>query len=749
MAIEALWQIKQWHPDQNIKPTFTFRNVNISSALVVQHSDQELELFTTMHEQRISTASISGIWSDFSISSVQSGNSVSHCVGSVSVSLSSVATTGGIAFDATSYDKWTMGRWYEKLAKEGLCFGPAFQTLTSMKTDKARVKPKALSTSKLLQRVPKSANATFLGTFYAMHPLVIDACLQAAIMGGTAGSLEKLKAFLPTFFGHLQISAPDADQLGSEAFIHSQSRTTGFGTRAIDVTMRDQNDDVVINMSDARLSLYTGKVDEAIDPSELNRHPCLRVIWKPDIARLDESRRSELDTYLEHFLSDHPDLTENNSIGVMAGLLDLAGHKNARLRVLEIGRVCGCNARQWLDILGENTDFPRSREWHTGTFAEGELITSPASNSEKLEKVKLDSENIATYDVVLMPQVGPNNCMQQQVKPDILQKNASWSQIADHLPKVLSPQGILIGRKSTEAAKTLKNFGYKIMILVGGVMLAIPPQTLPKFQGRDIVFVGDQLRTSAVVSKTVKVEQSSSPSNLSNEVIAHFRGMVGTESVKTCALEDLDNFELRPKTITVSLLELEKPLLPTMTPEEMNRLRRVTDKATDLIWLTGATYMDGSSPDLTLANGLSRALMLEQPALRFVILDVGAPSQMNLSERMRVCNDIEKALFRDDMPDDKEFVSQNGLLHVSRFVPDDGLNSRFSQRRIQEPCAMTLEEASPARLSIKKIGNMDSIYFQQESEAETMIPEGEVEVDVKAISLNAKVRITSKHENLQ
>ena len=224
--------------------------------------------------------------------------------------------------------------------------------------------------------------------------------------------------------------------------------------------------------------------------------------------------------------------------------------------------------------------------------------------------------------------------------------------------------------------------------------------------------------------------------------------MVRAESVKFYSLKNLGNVELRPNTVTVSLLELEKPLLPTMTPEEMNLLRRITDKTSDLIWLTGATYMDGSSPDLTLANGLSRALMLEQPALRFVIMDVGAPARMCLSDRIRVRSDIEKALLKDDVPDDKEFVSRNGLLHVSRFVPDNGLNSRFCQRRNQEPCEMTLEEASPAQLAIKKIGNMDSIYFQQISEAKTAIPEGEVEVDVKTISLNAKVGIRSEHHIL-
>ena len=214
---------------------------------------------------------------------------------------------------------------------------------------------------------------------------------------------------------------------------------------------------------------------------------------------------------------------------------------------------------------------------------------------------------------------------------------------------------------------------------------------------------------------------------------------MGRDSVKAYCLRDLASAELHPNTITIALLEIEKPLLATMDPTEMDLLRRITDKTTNLIWLTGATYMSGSSPDLTLASGLARALMLEQPSLRFVILDIGNSAQIPQSDHGRVCGDVERSLFADDVPEDKEFVSQNGLLHISRFVPDNGLNSRFSQRVNQKPTEMTLEAASPARLAIKTVGNMDTIYFQQESNVHSEIPKGEVDVDVKAVSLNAKV----------
>ena len=185
---------------------------------------------------------------------------------------------------------------------------------------------------------------------------------------------------------------------------------------------------------------------------------------------------------------------------------------------------------------------------------------------------------------------------------------------------------------------------------------------------------------------------------------------------------------------------MKQPFLPVMSPDEMNLLRRVTDKTTDLLWLTGAAMLDGKTPDLTLASGLSRALMLEQPALRFVILDMGiSTDELASNNHSQVHRLVEQALLDSDTPEDKEFVQRNGLLHVSRFVPDNGLNSLFSERRHQNPVTITLEEASPARLSIEKVGLMDTIYFQQELEAESNPPPGFVDIDVKAVSLNAKV----------
>lgn len=405
MAIEALSQIKNLNENPDINAFFTFRNVNILSALVVRHDDNDSELFTTMYAEKISTASTSGIWYDFSISSHQAGISTQHCVGSISLGNSPAVAQGSVQVSSEDYDVWTMGRWYEKLAEGGLCFGPAFQSLTSIRTEKARKKPEAVSTTTLRQRVKMTPTSQYAGTLYPVHPLTIDSCLQAAIMGGTAGNIDTLKAYLPVFISYCRINRPLPGLVGLEAFIHSRSQITGFGTKTIDVTLRDHSNNVVVDISNARLALYKGMI-ETEESAAYERHPCLRVVWKPDVARIDAASQPHLESYLREFIDSHQELADSRTTAVAAGLIDLIGHKNPRFRTLELGGDCDCKSRQWLKILDSKSAFTRCREYQVGRFTnDGQLFVARALSPGKAEEVPFDFSTANLYDLLILSNV--------------------------------------------------------------------------------------------------------------------------------------------------------------------------------------------------------------------------------------------------------------------------------------------------------------------------------------------------------
>jgi acyl transferase domain-containing protein len=372
IAIEAVMQVKDAKASAP-ELAFEFRNVNISAALNVPDENdaaaKDLELHTTMWPRRISGANSSVDWCDFAISSWVAGKTTTHCTGSIRITLP-VGKTGHEGVEVTNtghFDNWPASRWYKKWAEEGFCFGPNFQSLTRFKTDHGQRRREAIGITKL-----EAPEAALGGSVYPVHPIVIDAAIQAAIWSTTAGQLRTLKAWFPVFIPECTIQPVHAEP-DTEAEIHVRSEETGFSSRKMSATLRDANGVPVVDFRDARISLYTGKrVEQSVtdDPlaKYMERQPMLRVNWKPDILRLGSEVENQLKQYVAMFIEQQrEDLLDDESLVVIGALLDLAGHKNPRMRVLELGGdVFGYKAKEWLNMLDADTGFSRCKAWVAG-----------------------------------------------------------------------------------------------------------------------------------------------------------------------------------------------------------------------------------------------------------------------------------------------------------------------------------------------------------------------------------------------
>jgi malonyl CoA-acyl carrier protein transacylase len=411
MAIEALSQIL----DAKEKPTedvsFELRNFNISAALKipgqerdVYSRDTDLELHTTMSGSKISNTSISADWHEFSISSWQAGRAMLHCMGSIRLTKPltardkhSVALSG-----IDGFDKWSMNKWYTKWHDEGLCFGPHFRSLHSLHTDGGRSRQETIGTTKLEPTLDGHGS-----TPYALHPITMDAAIQTAALSTAAGHVDSLRAWLPVFISQCRIQPPSSG-VDVDAEIQAFSEATGLSSRSISATVRDSSGKPVMDYAGLRVALYTGKNATAVESSTISqggsnppadlytqRNPTLRVTWKPDIQRLDQSGELNSKDYIAAFVDQQTeDLRDEASLSVMSALLDLAGHKNPRMRVLELGGDgLGYKSKHWQSALSKDTAFSRCRSWHVGTLtADGNISLEP------------DGEE-GPFDVLLLPRV--------------------------------------------------------------------------------------------------------------------------------------------------------------------------------------------------------------------------------------------------------------------------------------------------------------------------------------------------------
>ncbi|KAI4604125.1 Type I Iterative PKS [Pestalotiopsis sp. 9143b] len=733
MAVEAITQItgiKKQLKEGQLDQGFELRNVNISAALnVPDESDKEgrdLELHTTMSLRKISGANSSADWHDFSISSLfwTLNQKTVHCTGSIRLTQTrkQVDQTSISVENAEGFDLWSStAKWYTKWHSEGLCFGPQFQSLKTLRTDSARKRQEAIATASIQ---PALVGGTY--EYYPVHPITIDAGLQAACLSGTAGHVASLKTWLPVYIAEAYMQPSAGAQSDAEGQIHVRSEEMGFSSRRIDATIKDASGALVVEFKDSRIALYNGKnaisvaqqtgdveTGDALanlgNPLELymQRQPTLRVMWEPDVLRLSSRLAAPLRKHVADFVEkQHPDVRDDESLAVIGGLLSLAGHKNPRMRVLELGGDAeGYKAKLWQSMLGKHTAFSQVASWHAGTLSEKGEISLP----DGVE---------GPFDVVLIP------------KHATASLGALWAGVQGKIDSIVSTNGVLVTRKSDAAINGLQKEGFDILDLRSQVLLAVRRVQRADLQGRKAIIVQTNHPSSAV-------------SEFGNTLLAYLQQEAGISHGSIISLSQLDSAKIDATDICISLLEIEREFLPTMSPKDMDRLRIVTDKANDLLWVTGANML-GSDPDpnLTLSNGLSRALMLEQPTLRWSVLDVG--KQLNDPTTAKsVSENIVEALIARYEKDDCEFISVDGLLHVSRYKPDFDVNSVFRQRLEPHTAKLekqTLAEANPARLTISRPGVTDTMHFQQlrEPGGEDAPAEGYVDIEVKSVSLNAK-----------
>ena len=188
MAIEAVSQAMQLK--LNSDSAFEFRNVTIPNALVIP-IDATLELFTSIHPKRLSSATKSSEWWNFEVTSYQDDSSSTHAAGSIRVQKEAKQLLPQICFDAP-LQKSNPFNWYAKLARAGINFSSRFQTLQSVETnvnaDSLRF---ARTTAPCLR---DDAEGLQYERQYALHPITLDAMLQSGMIANAAGSADAVEA---------------------------------------------------------------------------------------------------------------------------------------------------------------------------------------------------------------------------------------------------------------------------------------------------------------------------------------------------------------------------------------------------------------------------------------------------------------------------------------------------------------------------------------------------------------------------
>ncbi|TEY71320.1 hypothetical protein BOTCAL_0095g00030 [Botryotinia calthae] len=159
-----------------------------------------------------------------------------------------------------------------------------------------------------------------------------------------------------------------------------------------------------------------------------------------------------------------------------------------------------------------------------------------------------------------------------------------------------------------------------------------------------------------------------------------------------------------------------------------------------VLWVTTGCQMEVTNPDGAVVLGDMRTVRTEEPTVILVTLDVaGFSEQVTVSSVDRVLKNMKLSV--PPQLSDTEYVEQRGVLHISRIIPDCPIDqaeksNTYGAEAVLKPLH---EQEICVRLISDQAGSLDALHYQEVSKEEIPLPDGFVEVDIHAASLNFKV----------
>jgi NADPH:quinone reductase-like Zn-dependent oxidoreductase/malonyl CoA-acyl carrier protein transacylase len=187
--------------------------------------------------------------------------------------------------------------------------------------------------------------------------------------------------------------------------------------------------------------------------------------------------------------------------------------------------------------------------------------------------------------------------------------------------------------------------------------------------------------------------------------------------------------------------ELDKPLLSNLSATDFTALQKALTTVQGVLWIVRGAYATSENPDANMITGLSRAIRSET-LLKFATLDLDSRSPLSEELTIKAILNVFKATFgsQAEANCELEFMERRGSFLTLRIINDAEMNEYVHKQTtasVLEPTSF-IQEARPLKMTIGTPGAFESLHFVDDEDIESLLPEDEIEVEVKAIGVNTK-----------
>lgn len=434
--------------------------------------------------------------------------------------------------------------------------------------------------------------------------------------------------------------------------------------------------------------------------------------------------------------------------GDYSAAISAMGHKNPRLRILEIGAGTGGTSIKILEAL-KSSFGERSYSQYTYTDV------SPGFMNAAKERFKhYDNIDYRVLDITKDPvdQGFDLGCYDLIVGANVVHATPSLQSSLTHLHALLRPGGQLFLQELSPEAKWINYiWGY-----LSGWWLGADdgrpdePYVLPERWSREFMAAGFE-------SPHAIVYDYPGPHRINASIIGRAASKTGqtqgvsllcssteqphVQAMKVSLKADGINVTLRhlgqdidPDQDVICFLDTPDPLLHGMNSETFSHVfRDLLLRKSKMFWITQSAQISCSDPRSGMILGMARSARKEQNTKLYTIeLDQNSPVDTAVNQIRAIVRASEKET-PDDMDPDWEYAIVDGVVHVPRL----------HWQTMAECLARSPDETilTTQHLRLGTPGLLHTMHWREEPVPQ--LREDEVRVRVKSVGMNFKVIINS------
>ncbi|KAJ3569536.1 hypothetical protein NPX13_g6050 [Xylaria arbuscula] len=699
MAMEAIYQTSYmvtWKGDVPKSFTYRLRDIKFLKALFLDDSNEAPLVVLTLTPPVGSNPS----WYQFKITAEKHGIWNDHATGFIRIDTDFAAKKPEEATLQPFEYPMSNGNWYKKMREYGFNFGPSFQKIIAMES--ATSTRKGRSRVSLQPPVSKYTQST-----YALHPVSMDSCFQSVTstwdgLGGW-GENSNTDTLIPQQIDSLTVPSPSENSV--EGISVARSDFVGVGRRDVMTNYafsckvyHPTGGDLLLDMRGIRYAKL-GTSDVVAAP-----HKYCQVVWDADVSLVEE-------VGLRKILRDAGLEGAEEDLLVAHRLINLATHKNPQLRVVEFNLAVDDDSSLWFD---HQPSYSAIRS----AFSQ---YTLALSNIDALVRAQQRYNTGSQTDYIVLDD-------QQGLKPIKDKFDLAIVKLPETLPSILGQMALI--------QDWLADTGMALFLTKGHSLgphqfAGDSSRVTALWQSKSIVFTRKEPPVTSSTSHDLAILK------LNNEDHHDIQHALNNSEWNVCVVNNAGSIPQCSKVLVLD--ELETSVMSNLDKQQWDTIQYLIEKECHILWVTAGGQVSVTDPDKALINGFFRTIRNETPFLTLLNLDVENASGTATIQAIQKCLHLLKNT-ENKKDTDNEYTERNGVLKISRVLPDVVLNKSHEEDLVGKPPQMVPFQSTRGTIKLRaeRVGNLDSLQYSEISIESPPLPDDWVEIEIMASGVNFK-----------